>query len=141
MKIRNVSSSETMHNFCLRPEFKYLKRMNTFFEHHSNTRKNSPRHKCDIFLMFKNLFFVIFFQFRLSFDQFPSSSAIFHFFSVADWISSKNDRGVGAGAAPKLEILSTKITSSFMSRDLHQQTLDLFLNLARQGEKAEYTIQ
>ena len=87
----------------------------------------------------ESLFFVIFF--RLSFDQFPSTSAIFHFFSVADWISSKSDRGIGAGAAPKLEILSTKITSSFMSRDLHQQTLDLFLNLARQGEKAEYIIQ
>ena len=64
-------------------------------------------------------------------------SAIIHFAVIADWISSKNDREAGAGATPKLEILSTKITSSFMSRDLHQQTLDLFLNLARQGERAE----
>ena len=61
-------------------------------------------------------------------------SAIIHFAVIADWISSKNDREAGAGATPKLEILSTKITSSFMSRDLHQQTLDLFLNLARQGD-------
>jgi len=54
-------------------------------------------------------------------------------YALQDWISSKNDREAGAGATSKLEILSTKITSSFMSRDLHQQTLDLFLNLARQG--------
>jgi len=62
-------------------------------------------------------------------------------YALQDWISSKNDRGIGAGAAPKLEILSTKITSSFMSRDLHQQTLDLFLNLARQGGDIDADVQ
>lgn len=55
------------------------------------------------------------------------------YFSSVDWIAVNEAKNAGAASIPpKLQILSTKITSSFMSRELHQQTLELFLRLTRQ---------
>ena len=38
----------------------------------------------------------------------------------------------------KLHLLSSKSTTSFMSRELHQQTLDQYLSLARGQHQSEY---
>lgn len=60
--------------------------------------------------------------------------AFHRLFCVADWMMSKTKTG---GNPSKLEILSTKITSSFMSRELHQKTLDIFLDLAREQHQSK----
>lgn len=61
--------------------------------------------------------------------------------ALQDWIAVKEAaKHPGGGAIlgqPKLQILSTKITSSFMSRELHQQTLDQYLNLTRRQHQSK----
>ena len=75
------------------------------------------------------------------------SSVSSHLSLFLDWISAKSTGAISdvgatssgtasasitaSEATEHLQILSTKITSSFMSRELHQQTLDRYLNLAR----------